>query len=119
VEIVGQIDQKLDAVGRSESNPGVRSIYDLRARPCCQIHAILRLQAAVWDDKARVGHIGPVRLNVALDIRAIFSGRGHDNLSLERREQKRDRQRATHGVDGGQLTIFLRVKLCVYQGRTD
>ncbi len=72
----------------------------------CQIDTILRLQAAVWNDKARVGHIRTIRLDLALGIRAILSGRGLDNSLPERSEQKRDHQRGPDGIDGRQVTVL-------------
>ena len=44
-----------------------------------QIDPILRLETSGWDDKARVGYIRTIRLDLALGIRAILSGRGLDN----------------------------------------
>jgi len=73
-------------MGYARPNSGVRSIDAPRRPARCPIDAILRLQAAVWDDEARVGYIGTIRLDLALDIRAIFSSRGLDNFSPERSE---------------------------------
>ena len=56
-------------MGRPQSNSGVRSIDASGASVRCQIDAILRLQAAVWDDEARVGYIGAICLDFALGIR--------------------------------------------------
>ena len=55
IEIVGQIDQKLSAMGYTEPNSGVRSIDAPRAAVSGDIDAILRLQASRWDDVARTG----------------------------------------------------------------
>src|SRR6202043_3424559 len=91
-------------MGDPQPNSGVRSIDASRGLVRCQIDAILRLQASVWDDKARIGYIRPIRLDLALAIRAIFSGGGRDNFLRELREYKRDHQRGADGIDGGQLT---------------
>ena len=93
-------------MGDPQPNSGVRSIDASRGLVRCQIDAILRLQASVWDDKARVGYIRPIRLDLALAIRAIFSGGGRDNFLRELREYKRDHQRGADGIDGGQLTAL-------------
>ena len=85
------------------SNSGVCPVDDPRGLVRCQIDAILHLQASVWDDKARVGYIRPIRLDLALAIRAIFSGRGRDNFLHERSENKRDHQRGADDIDGRQL----------------
>jgi hypothetical protein len=90
MEIVGQIDEELDAMGYSQPNSGVSSIDAARGAARRQIDAILRLKAAVWDDEARVGYIRTIRLDLAMGIRAIFSGRGLDKFSPERGEQKRE-----------------------------
>jgi hypothetical protein len=73
-----------------QPNSAVRSVDDPRDPIRRQIDAILRLQASAWDDKARVGYIWPIRLNLGFDIGAIFSGRRLDDCSLERSEYKRD-----------------------------
>ena len=57
-------------MGYSQPNSRVRSID---ASPRCQIDAILRLKAAVWDDEARVGYVRAIRLDLALGIRAIMA----------------------------------------------
>ena len=90
-------------MGYAQPNSGVRSIDASSGLARCQIDAILRLEAAGWDDKARVGHIRTIRLDLALGIRAIFSGRGLDNFSRERSEQKRDHQPGPDGSDSSQL----------------
>ena len=82
-------------MGYSQPNSGVRSIDASRGLARRQVDAILRLQAAVWDDEARVGYIRTIRLDLALGIWAIFSGRGLDNFPPERSEQKREHQRGT------------------------
>jgi hypothetical protein len=91
-------------MGDPQPNSGVRSIDDSRGLVDCQINAILRLQAAVWDDKTRVGYIRPIRLDRTLAIRAIFSGGGRENFLRELREYKPGHQRGADGIDGGQLT---------------
>jgi hypothetical protein len=48
-----------------------------------QIDPILCLQAASQDDKAGVGYVRPICLDLALAIPAIFSGRSRSNLSSE------------------------------------
>jgi len=93
-------------MGYPQPNSGVRSIDGSRGPTRCQIDAILRLQAAVWNDNARVGHIRTIRLDLTLSIRAILSGRGLDNSSPERSEQKRDHQRGPVGIDGRQVTAL-------------
>ena len=65
--------------------------------------AVLRLQAAVWDDEARVGYIRTIRLDLALGIRAIFSSRGRDNFLPKRSEQKREHQPGPNGIHAGSL----------------
>jgi hypothetical protein len=77
-------------MGYSQPNSRVRSIDASRGPARCQIDAILRLKTAVWDDEARVGYVRAIRLDLALGIRAIFSGRGSDKFSLERGEQQRE-----------------------------
>ena len=106
-------------MGDPQPNSGVRSIDASRGLVRCQIDAILRLQASVWDDKARIGYIRPIRLDLALAIRAIFSGGGRDNFLRELREYKRDHQRGADGIDGGQLTSLRWVhNRASRQGRT-
>ena len=97
-------------MGYPQPNSGVRSIDASQGPTRRQIDAILRLQAAGRDDKARVGHIRAIRLYFALGIRAIFSDRGLDNFLPERSEQKRENQRGPDGVDGRQLTALRRVQ---------
>jgi hypothetical protein len=92
----------------------------LKARRAVKLNPILRLQAAVWNDKARVGHIRTIRLGLALGIRAILSGRGLDNSLPERSEQKRDHERGPDGIDGRRLMALRRVQNQVSrQGRSD
>ena len=90
-------------MGDPQPNSGVRSIDASRGLVRCQIDAILRLQASVWDDKARVGYIRPIRLDLALAIRAIFSGGGRDNFLPKRSEQKREHQPGPNGIHAGSL----------------
>ena len=106
MEIVGQIDEELDAMGYSQPNSGVRSIDASRGLARCQIDAILSLKAAVWDDRARVGYIRPIRLDLAMGIRAIFSGRCLDKYSPQRSEQQREHERGPDGIDGRQLATL-------------
>jgi hypothetical protein len=65
--------------------------------------AVLRLQAAVWDDEARVDYIRTIRLDLALGIRAVFSSRGRDNFLPKRSEQKREHQPGPNGIHAGSL----------------
>jgi hypothetical protein len=51
-----------------------------------------------------VGPIRPIRLDLGLDIGAIFSGRGLDDCSLERSEYKRDHRCPKDRVAGRRLT---------------
>jgi hypothetical protein len=106
MEIVGQIDQKLSAMGYTEPNSGVRSIDAPRAALSGDIDAILRLQASRWDDVAGVGHVRPICLDLALGIRTIFGGRGFDNSSPLSSEQKREHQRGPGDVDHRQLMML-------------
>ena len=92
-------------MGDPRPGSGVHSIDASRGLVSCQIDAIVRLQASVWDDKARVGYIRPIRLDLALAIRAIFSGGGRDDFLRELREYQRDHQRGADGIDGGQRCI--------------
>ena len=105
-EIVGQIGEKLDAMGNPQPNSSVRSVDDPRGLVRGQIDAILRLQASVWDDEARVGYIRPIRLDLALGIRAIFGSQALNNVPRERSEQKRDHQREPDGIYDSQLTAL-------------
>ena len=104
-EIVGQISEKLDAMGNPQPNSGVRSVDDPRGLRG-QIDAILGLEASVWDDKARVGHIRPIRLDLALGIRAIFAGGALDNIPRERSEQEREHRPGPNGIYDSQPTAL-------------
>jgi hypothetical protein len=73
-------------MGYPQPNSGVRSIDASRSPARCQIDAILRLQAAVWNDEARVDYVRPIRLDLALAIRATLSGQGRSNFLPKRRE---------------------------------
>ena len=53
------------------------------------IDRFLCLRAASQDDKAGVGYVRPICLDLALVIRVIFSGRSRSNLSLERGKEQR------------------------------
>ena len=106
MEIVGQIDEKLSAMGYTEPNSSVCSVDTPRAALSGDIDAILRLQASCWDDVAGVGHVRPIRLDLALGIRTIFDGRGLDNSSPLSSEQKREHQRGPGDVDHRQLMML-------------
>ena len=93
-------------MGDPQPNSAVRSVDDSRDPVRCQIDAILRLQASAWDDKARVGYIRPIRLDLALGIRAIFGSQALNNVPRERSEQKRDHQREPNGIYDSQLTAL-------------
>jgi hypothetical protein len=90
-------------MGDPQPNSAVRSVDDPRDPIRCQIDAILRLQASAWDDKARVGYIRPIRLDLGLDIGAIFSGRGLDDCSLEQSEYKRNHRCPKDRIAGRRL----------------
>jgi len=85
------------------ATPSVRSIDASGGPARCQIDTIVRLQAAVWDDEARVGYTRTIRLDLALGIRAIFSSRGRDNFLPRRSEQKREHQPGPNGIHAGSL----------------
>ena len=93
-------------MGDPQPNSAVRSVNDPRDPIRCQTDAILRLQASAWDDKARVGYIRPISLDLALGTRAIFSGQGRSNFSPEPSEQKGKNQPGPNGIYDSQLTAL-------------
>jgi hypothetical protein len=85
-EIVGEIDQKLSAMGYTQPNSRIRAVDASRSAARSQVDPILRLQAAVWNDEARVDYVRPIRLDLILGTRAILSGQGRSNFLPKRRE---------------------------------
>jgi hypothetical protein len=98
VEIVGQIDKKLSAMGYPQPNSGVRPVDASRITARGQIDAILRLQAAVWNDEARVGYIRSIGLDLAFGIGTIVRGQGRSNFLPKRSEQQRKPQLGPNGI---------------------
>jgi hypothetical protein len=68
-----------------------------------QIDPIFCPQAASRDDKAGVGYVRPICLDLALAIRAIFSGRSRSNL---RSEGQRKHEPGPNGIYDSQLTAL-------------
>jgi hypothetical protein len=62
------------AMGYPYPNSCIRPVNASRCAPRGRIDSILRLQAADQDDKAGFGYIRPICSDLALAIRAIFSG---------------------------------------------
>jgi hypothetical protein len=63
-------------------------------------------QAASRDDKAGVGYVRPICLDLALAIRAIFSGRCRGNLPPKRSEEQRKHEPGPNGIYDSQLTAL-------------
>jgi hypothetical protein len=103
-EIVGQIDEEFSTMGHPQPNSRIRAIDASRSGARSQIDPILRLQAASRDDKAGVGYVRPIRLDLALAIRAIFSGRCRGNLPPKRSEEQRKHEPGPNGIYDSQLT---------------
>ena len=68
-----------------------------------QIDPIFCPQAASRDDKAGVGYVRPICLDLALAIRAIFSGRSRSNL---RSEGQGKHEPGPKGIYDSQLTAL-------------
>jgi hypothetical protein len=85
-------------MGYPHPNSRIRAVDASRSAARSQIDPILRLQAAGRDDKAGVGYIRPISLDLALAIRTIFSGRGFDNVPRD--EQKREYARGSNRIGG-------------------
>ena len=105
-EIVGQIDEEFSAMGYPQPNSRIRAVDASRGAGRGQIDPILCLQAAGRDDKARVGYIRPISLDLALGTRAIFCGQGRSNFSPEPSEQKGKNQPGPNGIYDSQLTAL-------------
>ena len=74
-------------MGYPQPNSRIRAVDASRSGARSQVDAILRLQAAVWNDKARVDYVRPIRLDLTLGTRAILSGQGRSNFLSKRREE--------------------------------
>ena len=71
-----------------------------------QIDPIFCPQAASPDDKAGVGYVRPICLDLALAIRAVFSGRSRSNLPPKRSEEQRKHEPGPNGIYDSQLTAL-------------
>ena len=93
-------------MGYPQPNSRIRAVDASRGAARGQIDPILCLQAAGRDDKARVGYIRPISLDLALGTRAIFCGQGRSNFSPEPSEQKGKNQPGPNGIYDSQLTAL-------------
>jgi hypothetical protein len=79
-------------MGYPQPDSRIRAVDASRSPARSEMDAILRLQAASRDDKAGVGYVRPIRLDLALAIRAIFSGQGRSTILPKRSAQQRKQQ---------------------------
>jgi hypothetical protein len=90
-------------MGYPQPHSRIRAVNVSRSAARSHIDPVLRLQAASRVDKDGVAYVRPIRLDLALAIRAIFSGRSRSNLSPEHSKEQRKHQPGPKGIYDNEL----------------